>query len=499
MSRRNLGGMTPKKKTVGGMLAGAGVGAAAAAALRRRWGRRDEGGHESVPGEPGSRAASFLEHLAAAVRFETVSHEDRSLIDLSQFDLLHGFLAAAYPLTHEHLSREVVSGHSLLYTWEGLDAEASPILLMAHQDVVPIEPGTDDDWDQPPFSGALDGGYLWGRGSLDDKGSMIAIFEAVESLLAEGHRPSSTVYLAFGHDEEIGGTAGAGVVAATLEERGVHLSFVLDEGGAVARDFFGGAEGVLALLGVAEKGYLNVELRATATGGHSSVPPQHTAVGLISRAVAAIEDNPMPARLEVQAPLLDAIGRRTRGLRGLALRNREMFPGWIVKALSALPTTNALIRTTAAPTIVSGGVKPNVLPQEATAVVNFRILPGDSIAEVLSRVESIVPEGVDVRVMEGGFTAEPSPRARDDGGAFGLIADTITAVFPDATVAPWILMGATDSRYFAGIADDVYRFAPFSATPEDLGRVHGTGERISVADAGPAVEFYRLLIQSATG
>ena len=393
----------------------------------------------------------------------------------------------------------MIGGHSLLFKWEGLDAEAAPILLMAHQDVVPIEPGTEGDWERPPFSGALEGPHLWGRGALDDKGSLIAILEAVESLLEEGHAPSSTVYLVFGHDEEIGGTSGAAAVAATLDERGVRVSFVLDEGGAVARDFFEGLDGPIALLGVAEKGYLNVELRATGSGGHSSTPPPHTAVGLVSRAVAAIEDNPMPARLDVQSPLLDAVGRKTRGIRGLALRNREMFSGMIEKALSAKPTTNALIRTTGAPTIVSGGVKPNILPQEATAVVNFRILPGDTSAEVLTHVRSIVPEGVEVRVLEGGFSAEPSPRARDDGGAFGLIADTITGVYPDATVAPWILMGATDSRYFADIADDVYRFAPFSATPDDLARIHGTGERISIEDAGPAVEFYRSLIQGAAG
>jgi carboxypeptidase PM20D1 len=492
--------MTPKKKTVGGLIAGAGVGAAAAAALRRRWGGAGEDvvGGGAMP-EPGSPAASFLEHLAEAVRFETVSYEDRSRIDLTQFDAFHEFLAATYPLAHEHLRREVIAGHSLLFTWEGLDSDAAPILLMAHQDVVPIEPGTEDSWEQAPFAGNLEGSHLWGRGTLDDKGSLIGIFEAVESLLAEGHRPGSTVYLVFGHDEEIGGTVGAAAVAAALEERGVRLSFVLDEGGAVARDFFDGLDGPIALLGVAEKGYLNVELRATGVGGHSSTPPPHTAVGLIALAIAAIEESPMPAHLDVQAPLLDAIGRKTRGIRGLALRNREMFSGMIEKALSAKATTNALIRTTGAPTLVAGGVKPNILPQEATAVVNFRILPGDTTTDVLEHVQALVPEGVEVRVLEGGFSAEPSPRARDDGGAFGLIADTITAVHPDAIVAPWILMGATDSRYFAGIADDVYRFAPFSATPDDMSRVHGTGERIAVADAAPAVEFYRLLIQSAAG
>jgi len=492
--------MSPKKKTVGGIIAGAGVGAAAAAALRKVWGRAgDEGQGEGRLPEPGSPAASFLEHLAEAVRFETISHEDRSRVDLAQFDRLHEFLAATYPLTHEHLEREVIAGHSLLFTWRGFDAGAAPILLMAHQDVVPIEPGTESTWDQPPFSGTLDGSHLWGRGTLDDKGSLIGILEAVESLLAGGHRPASTIYLVFGHDEEIGGTLGAAAVASTLEERGVRLSFVIDEGGAVARDFFDGLDGPIALLGVAEKGYLNVELRAAGVGGHSSTPPPHTAVGLIAMAIAAIEDHPMPAHLDVQAPLLDAIGRATGGLRGLALRNREMFSGMIQKALSAKPTTNALIRTTGAPTLVAGGVKPNILPQEATAVVNFRILPGDTTADVLEHVKSVVPEGVEVRVLEGGFSSEPSPRARDDGGAFALIADTIRAVYPDATVAPWILMGATDSRYFAGIADDVYRFAPFSATPDDLSRVHGTGERISVDDAGPAVDFYRLLIQSAAG
>lgn len=489
--------MASNKKKIG-IAAGASAGAAAAAALGYKLvkGRSTDAGTDDTPSPAGQ---AFLDHLAEAIRFETVSYEDRSRIDESAFAGFRDFLEATYPATHAALTSELVADHSLLFTWEGTDPDAEPILLMAHQDVVPVEPGTEGDWPHPPFSGDTADGFVWGRGALDDKGSLIGILEAVESLVSTGFQPVPTVYLAFGHDEEIGGTQGATSIAALLAERGVRLRFVLDEGGAVVSGFVPGVDGSMALVGVGEKGFLNVELITRGTGGHSSAPPPSTAIGALAAAIAKLEASPLPSRMEVQNDLLKAIGSAVGGVQGWLLRKPDTFAEAIQKRLSAVPQMDALIRTSAAVTMISGGSKPNLLPQEAKAIVNYRILPGDTVDSVLDHVRSVVGDDVTVQVAEGDFTSEPSPLSSTDSAGFSEIAETITAVFPDVPVTSWVLMGATDSRHFGAIAQDVYRFAPFRFTIGDLGRIHGTGERIQVSDADGVITFYRQLIERAAG
>lgn len=482
--------MTSRKKI--GMIAGAGLGAAAAVALRNRWskGQRQSDSVDSI----GPVGAAFLEHLAEAVRIPTVSYEERDRVDRGAFAEFRSFLERTYPAVHATLRRETVADDSLLYTWEGSDPDAEPFLLLAHQDVVPVEPGTEDEWAVPPFSGEVVDGHLWGRGSLDDKGSLIAIFEAVEALATEGFTPEPTIYIALGHDEEVGGGSGAAAIARLLDERGVRLTFVLDEGGAVASDLVLGLPRPLALVGIGEKGYVNLEITARGTGGHSSAPPKGSAIGTLAAAVGALEANPMPADLEPLRPFLSAVGAVMGGVRGRVLAKPDVFGRVIEKKLAATPMTDALIRTTTAVTMISGGVKPNVLCQEATAVVNFRVLPGDTSQQVIDHVRSVVGGGVSVQRLEGGFTTEASPMSSTGSAAFSDLTDTIAEVFPDAAVAPWILTGATDSRYFHGVAADVYRFAPFRVTSEVMSLIHGTGERIRTADADSAVAFYRRLI-----
>lgn len=489
--------MTSGKKGMK-LIAGAGVGAAAAAALRRRWAGRRTVAAPEVP-LPGSAGRALLDHLAEAVRMRTISHEDRALIDWAPFDEFHAFLERTYPLVHRDLRREVVAGHSLLYTWEGADPAAPPVLLMGHLDVVGVEPGTEGDWEHPPFAGECDEQHLWGRGTIDDKGAVIALFEAVESLLGEGFRPDVTLHLAIGHDEEIGGAEGAAAVSALLASRGVRLDFVLDEGGAVVSGLLPGLGKPVALLGIGEKGYLNVELIAEGSGGHSSVPPPHTAIGLLAAAVQRLEAGPMPARLDVQAGFFAALAPAMGGIQGLALRNLDRLGPLVERRLSSLPAGNALIRTTSAVTMIQGGVKPNQLPQSARAVANFRVLPGDTAAGVLAHVRKVVGEGIAVRQVEGGFSAEPSVLADTGSASYRLVAETVEEVFPGATVAPWIVMGATDSRHYLPVAESVYRFSPFRFTPEDMSRMHGTGERMRLTDADGAVAFYRRLVMRACG
>ncbi len=487
--------MKPSKRA--GLVAGAGIGAAAAISLRRRWGRRDEGaeGVARLGAAPGEAGEAFLDHLAAAVRIPTVSHEETERVDFSQFLAFRDFLNKTYPLVHSHLEREIVADHSLLYTWRGFEEVAKPIVVMAHQDVVPVEPGTEEEWELAPFGGERDQQHLYGRGTLDDKGSLIAILEAVEGLLSDGFEPTATVYVVFGHDEETGGT-GAAAIAALLEERGVHASLVVDEGGAVAVEFFPGVEVPIALVGIGEKGYADIKLTARGTGGHSSAPPPSTAIGAIAAAIRAIETNPMPARLQAQRGFLRAISRLITGARAFVLRRTETFGAVIERRMSANPMTDALIRTTAAATMVGGGVKSNVLPQEASALVNFRIMPGDSLAGVLEHVRSLVGPEISVEVER---FREPPPVSDPASPEFELLESAIREHFSVGAVAPWILTGATDSRSFVGIADQVLRFEPFVSSADDFKRFHGTGERIRLADADAAVGFFRTLIERAAG
>jgi len=284
-----------------------------------------------------------------------------------------------------------------------------------------------------------------------------------------------------------------------LTERGVRLDFVLDEGGAIALDMLPGVADPVALLGIGEKGYLNVELIAEDQGGHSSMPPRSTAVGKIATAIAALEANPMPARLSTQRALFDSLAPLLPGPLAFAVRNADRFAPLLERRLGSSPTTNALIRTTTAVTMVDGGLKPNILPQKARAIANFRIMPGDTPENVLAHVRSVVGPEVSSAPLASTFAAAPSLVSDTGSAAFKLIADTIQDVFPGVAVAPWILMGATDSRYFTSIADNVYRFSPFSASPADMTRIHGTGERFPIADADRAVEFFQRLIRRAAG
>lgn len=489
--------MTSRKKA--GLAVGAGVGAAAAAALRRRWRGRSEALPPVAPHVDGvdrSAADRYLESLAAAIRIPTVSTE--AGVDPELFARFASFLEERYPRVHAGLTRERIGEHTLLFTWTGADPEAVPFLLMAHQDVVPVEPGTEEDWEQPPFSGVIADGFLWGRGAMDDKGSLIGILEAVESLLEDGFVPTATVYVLLGHDEEVGGTRGAAQVAARFGERGIRLGFVLDEGGAVATGVLPGAP-PLALVGIGEKASLDVELTAFGEGGHSSLPPAHTAVGRVASAVAAIERRPMAPRLETQRAFLESVAEVIPGPRGTLLRNSSLSAPLLRAVLTRSPQTNALIRTTMAATVIRGGVKSNVLPQEATALVNVRILPGDTEAAVLDHIRSVVGDAIRVQPVGFGVRSDPPPLSSTETPGFAAISATIAEVFPQAAVAPWILLGATDSRYFTSLADGVYRFAPISAAMADLSRIHGTGERLAVTDAAPVVGFYRRLIVRAGG
>jgi carboxypeptidase PM20D1 len=446
--------------------------------------------------EPNVSGTAFLKHLGAAVRIDTTSHDDRSKVDTDRLVEIHQFLEETYPLVHENCTREAIGEYSLLYTWRGTDLGADPIVLMAHMDVVPVEADTESDWTEPPFSGAITNDHLWGRGALDDKGPLIATIEAVEHLLRSDFEPTRTILMAFGHDEEIGGSQGARAVAATLRERGIAPWFVIDEGGFVIDELPLLSAEPVALIKVAEKGFVNVALTARGEGGHSSMPPESTAVGAIGRAVHRIEQNPMSPRVGVLADMFRALGPRmnpkTRGV----MTNLKVTAPVVAKLLSAKPTTNALIRTTSAVTLVSGGHKANVLPQESTAIVNYRIIPGDTVDDVLAHVRNVVGPDIEVQIADGHDATDPSPSSSTESAAWRAVTTAVEETFPEAVTAPWILVAATDSRYYDDFAGDVYGFVPFTIPSEGSG-YHDTNERIRTADAERAVSFYCRLIRLA--
>jgi carboxypeptidase PM20D1 len=441
-------------------------------------------------------AAMTAEHLAAAVRFRTVAKADGWPEDPAALHGLQQYLAATYPRVHATLRREVIADSSLLYTWTGSDPSLPPLLLLSHMDVVPVEAASAQRWTVPPFSGRIADGYIWGRGTLDDKLGVVGALEAVELLLARGFVPRRSVIFAFGHDEEVGGHRGAEAMASLLASRRVTPELILDEGGLISEGLLADL-GAVALIGTAEKGYVSLELRARAVGGHSSMPPPHTAIGELAKALTRLEAQPMSGRIRgATADCFAFLVPELPFAKRMLLANLWLFEPVAVHLLSASPESNATVRTTTAETVIAGGVKDNVLPQEATATVNFRILPGDSIAAVEAHVrEAIDDPGITIRRV-GGTAAEPSTESRADGVGFHLLSQTVREVFPGVIVAPNLLSGATDSRHYARLCPLRYRFAPMRMGPADIGRIHGTDERIGVQNFAEVVRFYAQLLRN---
>jgi carboxypeptidase PM20D1 len=445
-------------------------------------------------------ASGAVGRLATALTFRTISYPPPEPPARDEFRALHLWLGEAYPLVHARLELETVGELSLLYTWRGMDASLSPVVLMGHQDVVPVIPGTEDQWTHPPFDGVVADGWVWGRGAADNKATVIAVLEAVESLLAEGFQPARTIYLAFGHDEELGGEQGAGKIADLLESRRVgDFALVLDEGGAITEGMVPGIAGPAAIVGVAEKGYVSLKLVATAEGGHSSSPPESTAIGILGRAITRLEENPFPTRIDgATRSMFDYVGPEMAFGRRLLLANLWLTGPLVEKGMAASGSGAATVRTTTAATMFNAGIKDNVLPIDATAVVNFRILPGDSVESVTQRVREIVD---DPRIEIGqafSFGQEPSPISNVEGAAFRLVGRTVREVMPgeDVLVTPYLVIGGTDAKYYSGRSENVFRFLPVFMRSSDLGRIHGTDERISVESVELAVRYFRRLIRN---
>ena len=439
-----------------------------------------------VPDAYADRAA---EHLSALVRIPTVSSRIPDEVDVAAFDNLHAALAALYPRVHAELSLEVLPQRALLLRWRGVSDER-PVVLMAHQDVVPVVP---HEWSGDPFSGEVRDGSVWGRGTLDDKGALVVLLEAVESLLAEGFRPPYDVWLVLGDDEEIAGTSAQAAVV-RLRDLGVRPWMVLDEGGAVVTGAFPGVDAPVAVVGTTEKGILDVELSAQATGGHASTPERGGATWRIARAITEIEEHPFPPSLNGPAlAMVDLLGRYSPRLRPVLAYAEPLAPA-LARVLTRIsPETNAMVRTTVVATMLQGSPGANVVATSARANLNIRIAPGETVSSVVARLARVIDDDeVDLRIVA---SSEPSPVSPTDGPQFALLRDAVAASYPDTLVTPYVMLGASDSRHFTAIAEHVYRFSPFAMTREQRETLHGTDEHVTVDALGRGVVFYRALLK----
>ena len=435
--------------------------------------------------------------LAAAVRLKTIAMPNDADANAAEFTALHAHLQASFPKAHAVLQREVVAKYGLVYTWPGTDPKAGAIGLMAHQDVVPVARGTEGDWQQVPFAGTVKDGFVWGRGAWDDKGNLMSMMEAVELLAASGFKPRQTVYLIFGQDEEIGGQRGAVQIAKLFKERGLRMQFVLDEGLVITEGLLPGLTRPAALVGLAEKGYLSLQLTASATPGHSSMPPPQagqSAIGMLSAGLVRLEDQQMPLSMRgLSREMFETLAPEMNGANRVLLSNLWLFKPLVEQQLAKAASTNATVRTTTALTIVNAGNADNVLPGRATATVNFRVLPGETSDTVVEHVAQAMANPA-IRIEKAAGYWEPSKVAATDAPGFQLIAKTLRQLHPDVIVAPGLMVGGTDSHWFDGVADNIYKFSPVRAKPEDLKRFHGTNERISIANHVELIQFYHQLI-----
>lgn len=434
--------------------------------------------------------------LSEAIRFRTVSHQHHEDFEAEQFEGFIAWVRAAYPEVHAALELTRLGGHTLLYRWPGSDTSLEPILLTAHYDVVPVIPDSEDAWRYPPFSGEIADGFVWGRGALDNKSAVIAQLEAATHLLNLSFRPKRTVYFSFGHDEEVGGSQGAAAVAAHLANQKVRLAWSLDEGSFLLDGILPGVEPLMAIINVAEKGSLTLEIVAKSAGGHSSMPPQTTAVGMLAKAVTALEDNPVPGGLSgLSEKLFDTASRYMPFGYRLLFANRWLFGGVVEDQLTSETFGNAMLRTTTAPTMLSGSVKTNVLPIEAVATVNFRVHPRDTVKSVVEHVKSVVENGnVEVRLPPGSGRPASSVSSWDTPG-FGVIERAVREIYRDVVVIPGLMIAGSDSRHYGKVANDAYRFNPMMVSQEDLIGFHGTSEKISVGNLAQGVRTYVRILE----
>ncbi|MGH1374103.1 MAG: M20/M25/M40 family metallo-hydrolase [Cellvibrionaceae bacterium] len=438
-----------------------------------------------------------VKHLSEAIQFQTVSHQQRDHIDLTEFARFTRYLEQTYSVAFERLEVEKIAEHSLLMTWQGSNAELKPVLLDAHYDVVPIEPGTENEWHYPPFEGKIADGFLWGRGAIDDKSTVIATLEALETLVEDGFVPERTLIFSFAHDEEIGGAQGAANIAKHLAAKGVELEFMVGEGGLVVEDNPMLPGKSMAMIALAEKTYVTLTLKATGDGGHSSMPVANNAVINLSRAVTALHDNPFdPELVSPMTDMLNVLGKEVGGFNGWMMRNQWISAPILASVMSEDPATNPQVRSTTAVTMFDAGIKENVISQKAEAKVNFRLLPGYTPEQLVEDVKAIIDDE-SIEIESDAWKKSP-PVADIHGHGYDKVKTSIETVLPETITVPGMLTATTDSPHYAELAPNIYRFHPFTLSMSDTKSIHGTNERISIESIHTSVKLSTELIKAVS-
>jgi carboxypeptidase PM20D1 len=426
-----------------------------------------------------------LRALAALVRCRTVSSERREDEDDAEFEKLIALLPVLYPGVFRTCLFQRLEDRGLLFTWKGSE-QGKPAVLMAHYDVVPVE---EENWDVPAFEAIIRDGAMWGRGTLDTKVTFNGILSAAENLIAQGFTPKNDVYFAFSGGEEVNGL-GAVHIVDYFAERGIEPELVIDEGGAVVEDVFPGVSGPCALIGIAEKGMMNLEFSVSSDGGHASAPAPHTPVGKLSTACARVEAHPFRAHFTKPAlEMFDTLGRRSSFVYRMIFANLWAF-GWVLDLICRKNggELNALLRTTVAFTQMQGSKAPNVLPPSASMVANLRLNPQDSVRGALGRIRAVVKDpDVELRVLR---SFEPSPISRTDCEGWRRVSSAVAGTWRGCLVAPYLMVQCSDSRHYRKLSDKVYRFSAMDLTKEERASIHGNNEHIRLDTACRAVEFF---------
>ncbi len=440
-----------------------------------------------------------LQRLSGAIKIQTVSYKNDQPEKQSEFHQkilqFHQYLEQTFPKVHQHLTKQTINNYSLLYTWQGQDTAAKPALLMAHMDVVPVDEDPNKSWNKDPFSGDIDERYIYGRGTIDIKTPLIAMLHVIEEMLEnKNYQPKRTYYLAFGHDEEIGGKEGNKKISEYLQSQNVQLSIVVDEGGAVMTNAVQDVSIPLALVGIAEKGFANVKLSIDGQGGHASMPPTETIPGILAKAICAIEQHQMPPVLSGPTRLmLEHLAPHMPFGKKLIMENLWATERLVKYLFAQKEVSNATVRTTIAPTIIQSGCKDNVLPSSGNAILNCRLLPENSKNNVIQFIKDVVNDPrVKVEEVDGGW--EASPVSNTKGASFNFLKTVIQKVFPNVPVVPYLVVGGTDARYYASLSDSVFRFAPYRLDNDELKLMHGVNEKLSCENVTAAINFYKEFI-----
>lgn len=431
-------------------------------------------------------------HLSQAIQIPTVTviTEGQSYAPFLEY---HKFLEKTYPLIHSKAERTFINDYSVIIKYKGTDDSLLPGCFLAHQDVVPAP---SEGWEVDPFSGTIKDGYVYGRGSQDMKSQMIAALEGLELLLKQGITPKRTIYYCFGHDEEYTGKDGANAISDYLLKSGIRFEFVIDEGGTILDGSLLGVDGMVALIGTCEKGYVDYVLTARKDGGHASAPLKHSAVDTIAEAILDLTHIPMKSywskpvkeTFKTLAPYMNPLYK-------FLFVNCDILSPLLKKVLTMVnPITNSILRTTFAFTQMEGASAPNVIPTKATAVVNCRINIGQTQEEVKKHIQAVVGKDIEVTELNPGF--DPSPVSRTDTEIYNVLVKSITQVFDKFIPAPYPFIAATDAKYYYKVSDNVYRFTPFLMTMDDQHRIHALNERCEIDGLKLATQFFACFIQN---